>query len=563
MQIVGFRGIHGEKKIKGRILTLLLAVLLFLSAASCSRGSPQPTDPAVTLPPLETEPPAGNGGTAGKTRGLPGTRTERMTVGLEDASLFNKNPFGEGLFPVDASGLFTLVYETLFFYDPSALAYKPLLADSVIFEEGGLTLKLDGGRAWHDGYPVTSRDLLFSIEAHRQFGTAAGLVFRELITDLTALEDTVLEILYDNGQEGALARLFDAFSKALILPRHIWEPLTTDGLPLEESALPLIGSGAWAFLQEDDFSISFERAVPGTDGQPSYLTILKYEAAGYAQRALVNQDIDWLIPAFKPDLPEGLEEVPSGEILAGIGVNPRAGDWLTRPAVRQLLGLAADIETTGSLLFPSGLPISAADLLTLPSAMGQLDRQKLEGALLIPDADTIGRLQESAGLTKNPDTGLLENLDGQPLPALILLYPQDAEEAEASLKAFSSSAKKLGFSIILRGVPEELWREYSELGRYDLIYQETRPNETPAELADRLLKLLPQEEEEGRGLILRMEEVNASRTERIRSMENLTLWLMDEALFIPLGAGRVHAGIRNNALIPDFDFSTLLPSFIS
>ncbi|HHX30686.1 MAG TPA: hypothetical protein GX720_05600, partial [Clostridiaceae bacterium] len=363
--------------------------------------------------------------------------------------------------------------------------------------------------------------------------------------------------------EGALARLFDAFSKALILPRHIWEPLTTDGLPLEESALPLIGSGAWAFLQEDDFSISFERAVPGTDGQPSYLTILKYEAAGYAQRALVNQDIDWLIPAFKPDLPEGLEEVPSGEILAGIGVNPRAGDWLTRPAVRQLLGLAADIETTGSLLFPSGLPISAADLLTLPSAMGQLDRQKLEGALLIPDADTIGRLQESAGLTKNPDTGLLENLDGQPLPALILLYPQDAEEAEASLKAFSSSAKKLGFSIILRGVPEELWREYSELGRYDLIYQETRPNETPAELSDRLLKLLPQEEEEGRGLILRMEEVNASRTERIRSMENLTLWLMDEALFIPLGAGRVHAGIRNNALIPDFDFSTLLPSYIS
>ncbi len=574
-----------------RLLTAFLLVFLFLSF-SCAPAGPGgvEVDPPVTSPPappgeapLQEKDPAID-------RGLPGSRSERLTLALADPEKLNFNPFaeGEGLFPVDPTGRRQPVYETLITFDPLALDYVPLLAEKVRLKDDLITVDLADGRKWHDGFAITSADLLFSIETHTSFRTPAGLLFESLISRLEIDSELSLRIEVEGEAINAGIRCMEALASALVVPRHVWEPFLTDrSVPdqLTGPGLPRIGSGPWSFYGEDEFVLSLEAfsGDPDPAGGISYLSILKYARPDLARRALLRGDLDLILlgssleSVFSGDWREALgqDQAPvlpllSGEKWAGLTINPEGQELLGLASFRQLLLLAADTKLTSSLLMPDGHDPSPSDTFTLPSLMVGLDREQLASGIPEADRETINLLLVDSNLLLNRDTGRLE-WKAAPLPPLELIYPENYQPIEEACRLYQESAGRLGVEIILRSLPQSQWRQLCQEGDFDLAYTESTVNESPARLADRLLQVPGLDPEEAgadlpgfdgaQGQLLIHSIGKVQTADELREvLEDLGLWLIRERLLIPLAAGGAEAGLWNPAQTEGFDFGGLFPA---
>lgn len=82
-----------------------------------------------------------------------------------------------------------LMYERLFYKDPTTGEYKPELAKSWEIAEDGMsyTFYLQEGVKWHDGSPLTAKDVKYTVERGLELGTGnyPGVAGVEIIDDLT------------------------------------------------------------------------------------------------------------------------------------------------------------------------------------------------------------------------------------------------------------------------------------------------------------------------------------------------------------------------------------------
>lgn len=518
--------------------------MLMLVSACAPSLSPEPTEPTTPQPTTRPTELPENGDDLGVFRGLPGARDERMNVAVLDADGLNFNPFswGKGRFPVDPCGHYQPIYETVVRFLPEDLKYHPVLVSNIVKTDDSIQLALNRERQWHDGFFVTGQDIIFSVNAHIALGTATGRILAELVTEMSMPNDQLLILNIDNSSVNAANRVLDALSRSLIVPRHHWESLLTHSTAAEDFdaiVLPLVGSGPWQLIQRDEFALSFSRFPIDSTGKASYFTLLRYHNHQLVQEALEHDDLDLVLcaPFCGADLTQ--KNLTSGEKLAGIALNPKANEWLASRPFRQLLGLSADPAHTGPLLMPNSSPLEPSDLLTIPSVMTLLDRERLSEALLPKDEATVQALLEEAGLQVNGATGLLER-DNVPLKTFELIYPEGSVPIEEALGVFLRSAREQGIPISLRRVAVDRWRQYEREGNYELIYQESFTGESPVNLIDRLLGIptLSLEKDE---LLLKLGEANRLQ-EKIKGMEQLASWLIKEQLFIPLAGGAIEVG---------------------
>ncbi len=518
-------------------------MLMLVSACSPS-SPPEPIEPTTPQPTTRPTQLPENGDDLGVFRGLPGARDERMNVAVLDADGLNFNPFswGEGRFPVDPSGHYQPIYETVVRFLPEDLEYHPVLVSNIVKTDDSIQLALNRERQWHDGFFVTGQDIIFSVNAHIALGTATGRILAELVTEMTMPNDQLLILNIDNSSVNAANRVLDALSRTLIVPRHHWESLLVHGTAAEDFdaiVLPLVGSGPWQLIQRDEFALSFSRFSKDSIGEASYFTLLRYHNHQLVREALEHDDLDLVLcaPFCGADLTQ--KNLTSGEKLAGIALNPKANEWLASRPFRQLLGLSADTAQTGPLLMPHNSPIEPSDLLTIPSVMTLLDRKLLSEALLAKDEATVQALLEEAGLQVNGTTGLLER-DNVPLKTFELIYPEGSVPIEEALGVFLRSAREQGIPISLRRVTVDRWRQYEREGNYELIYQESFTGESPVNLIDRHLGI-PTVSLEKDELLLKLGEAKRLQ-EKIKGMEQLASWLIKEQLFIPLAGGEAEVG---------------------
>ncbi len=486
--------------------------MLMLVSACAPSLSPEPTEPTTPQPTTRPTELPENGDDLGVFRGLPGARDERMNVAVLDADGLNFNPFswGEGRFPVDPCGHYQPIYETVVRFLPEDLEYQPVLVSNIVKTDDSIQLR----------------------------------ILAELVTEMSMPNDQLLILNIDNSSVNAANRVLDALSRSLIVPRHHWESLLTHSTAAEDFdaiVLPLVGSGPWQLIQRDEFALSFSRFPIDSTGKASYFTLLRYHNHQLVQEALEHDDLDLVLcaPFCGADLTQ--KNLTSGEKLAGIALNPKANEWLASRPFRQLLGLSADPAHTGPLLMPNSSPIEPSDLLTIPSVMTLLDRERLSEALLPKDEATVQALLEEAGLQVNGATGLLER-DNVPLKTFELIYPEGSVPIEEALGVFLRSAREQGIPISLRRVAVDRWRQYEREGNYELIYQESFTGESPVNLIDRLLGIptLSLEKDE---LLLKLGEANRLQ-EKIKGMEQLASWLIKEQLFIPLAGGAIEENAK-------------------
>ncbi|HZK29400.1 MAG TPA: hypothetical protein VFD19_04200 [Clostridia bacterium] len=553
--------------------------------------APKPSSPSgnglpVTTAPAVTENPSPSNGAADIARGLAGSREERLTIGLFDPGKLNLNPFvsGEQLFPVDPSGYFQPIYETLFRVDPAVMDYEMFMAQHMRVYDDRIEIELRHNERWHDGFPIVSADVLFTMKTHEKLGTPTGVLLDLLTTNLSVSDDFSLVIQLNETQLNAGARCLEALAHTLIVPEHIWAPLLSAGRSLEElegQIIPVVGSGPWSLVYRDEFSFSFKQTetIDSAQETSQYLAVLNYRQPYLTSYGLLNNDVDVLlgtgmlddILSLEPVLPQKddvaeLKRVMAGERLMGITINPAGHDLLQRKSLRRLLCLSADTEKSSPLLLPSSPAIDLSDVLTIPVLMAKLNRDLLEAELLTRDQSVLDRLIEEADLTLNASTGLLERNE-QSIDAFHLTFPEGSEPIEEACAAFVESAGALGVPISLKKVSRDVWVKAYRDGDYQLIYTESSINESTVALTNRLL-CIPGvgasltdlsggqfDGEEGLRLITNLAQEN-SILEKISLLEDLSIWVIREGIFVPLAGGDIESGLWNPTQLPSLNFSS-------
>ncbi|MDP1716386.1 MAG: peptide ABC transporter substrate-binding protein [Anaerolineales bacterium] len=244
-----------------------------------------------------------------------------------------------------------LIFSGLMRFDSHGLP-QPDLADAWGASADGMiyNFSLRQNAFWHDGQPVTSDDVIFTIELIK----SSGSLFPQDIKDLWSqvevkkLNEKTLQI-----------RLPEPFAPFLdyatfgVLPKHLLETVPSDQLANAEFNLQPIGSGPY----------KFDRLL--TSGGQITGVVLVANADYYIQTPFIEQ----VVFRFYPNSAAGFDAYKQGEVL---GISQLTNDTL-EPALR---------ETTLSV-YTSRLPQMGLVFLNLNDpSVPFLQSEKVRRALL-------------------------------------------------------------------------------------------------------------------------------------------------------------------------------------
>ena len=199
-----------------KILALLLAVFMVVGLfAGCGNDTPVETtapkadDPVETTAPVvdETEPPVED---TGDTLVLPRNETLYF-AGQQWGTVTSWNIIGANqnnamAIAGGASGYRTLMFETLYMYNPLDGQMYPLLADGdYVWNEDmtELTVKIKAAAKWSDGTPVTANDVVRTLEIGVEIQNGVGTSSQAYIEKIVAVDDSTLTIVSKLNEEGA------------------------------------------------------------------------------------------------------------------------------------------------------------------------------------------------------------------------------------------------------------------------------------------------------------------------------------------------------------------------
>jgi peptide/nickel transport system substrate-binding protein len=215
-----------------------------------------------------------------------------LTLGREGNTTFtrNFNPFSpNALWPT----LYAM-YEPLFALNLGTGEPSPRLATEWSSSDANVvTFNLREGVNWSDGEPFTAADVIFSLEFAKdnlgQFG---------YVTDITAVDDTTVEVTLDGPNSPALYLL----GTALMVPEHIWkdipDPLTyTNEDPVATGPLTEIAKFQTQEYQVDRNPDYWDTGKPYIQG----VRVPAFPGNPEVQLALANGEIDWA-DVYVPDV---------------------------------------------------------------------------------------------------------------------------------------------------------------------------------------------------------------------------------------------------------------------
>ncbi|HLE50550.1 MAG TPA: peptide ABC transporter substrate-binding protein [Anaerolineales bacterium] len=220
-------------------------------------------------------------------------------------SLGRLNPVLDFYNPADRD-VDRLIYSSLVRFDDRGAPVNDLIESMGISQDGTIyNFSLRRGVIWHDGKPLTSADVVFTIDLLR----SAELPIPE---DIRALWEVVeVQALDEQTLQFRLPEPYAPFMDYLafgILPQHLLGDLTPEELIASQFNLEPVGSGPYRF----DHLIT-------AGGQIAGVALTAFEDY-YAEPAFIEQ----LIFRYFPDSPPALSAYQAGEVMGVSQVTPDA-----------------------------------------------------------------------------------------------------------------------------------------------------------------------------------------------------------------------------------------------
>jgi peptide/nickel transport system substrate-binding protein len=196
-----------------------------------------------------------------------------------------------------------LLFSGLMHFDDRGVPQGDLAESWGISQDGKVyNFSLRSKAAWHDGEPVTSEDILFTIELLRSAESIAPQDIKDLWNEVE------VEPLDEKTIQFRLPEPFAPFIDYLtfgVLPQHLLEDISFEALVNAEFNMKPVGSGPYRF----------ERLI--VEGGQIAGLILEANEAYYLQRPF----IDRFVFRYYPDAISALEAYRAGEIM-GLGHVP-------------------------------------------------------------------------------------------------------------------------------------------------------------------------------------------------------------------------------------------------
>ncbi len=433
----------------------LLIVILALAAITILLLGQQPTGTLPAIVPV-VEPTTG------------GIYTEGVI-----GSLVRLNPLLDDYNSADRD-VDRLIFSGLLRFDDRGLPQGDLADSWGISRDGTVyNFSLRANAVWHDGEPVTSDDVIFTINLMRDEASLLTADLREMWDQVTVkrLDDKMLQF-----------RLPEPFSPFLdyltfgVLPEHLVGELTFGELVDAGFNLHPVGSGPYQF----DQLITEEGQITGL--------VLKAFEDYYGQRPFIEQvafryyaDAEAALAAYREGEVLGVsrvEPVILSDVLEEVGLNVYTGrlpeltliflnlddpelPFFQDPNVRRALLLGINRQRMVDRLL-NGQAI-LADGPIFPGTWAYFSGIEHLGY----DPDQAIRLLREAGYTIPAEGGeVRQNEEGLPL-AFELLYPVDATEHKALAEAIQDDWALLGARVELEAVTYEmLVNDYLETRSY-------------------------------------------------------------------------------------------------
>ncbi|NLE46410.1 MAG: peptide ABC transporter substrate-binding protein [Chloroflexi bacterium] len=320
------------------------------------------------------------------------------------------------------------------------------------------TFRLNRNVVWHDGFPFSAKDVIFTTELLQDPdypGPAdIGALWRSV--DVTAVDDyTVRFVLRE-----PYAPFLD-YTTIGILPRHRFEGVSAAELALSDFSREPIGTGPFRFVEMDlgdghIASVTLKR-FPRYYGRSSYIEniVLRFyptpRAAFEAYQdgiveGVARIPIDLMPEAFaEPDL--RLFSAPTSE-MAMIYLNELITDTLPfgDARIRQALYAGLDRQALADAVLMGQAVLPETPL--LPGTWAY----SLEGVPTYSyDQERALTLLAEAGWSRQATTDTLRDAQGAPL-AFTLVAANDAQEL-AVARAVAQQWQGLGISVTVEAVP--------------------------------------------------------------------------------------------------------------
>lgn len=263
----------------------------------------------------------------------------------------------------------TMVYDRLLVQaEDEPASHYGLLAETVDVSDdlSRVAFRLRPEARWHDGAPVTARDVAFTFDTLKEQGAPFYRQSYRAIT-VEAPDDRTVVFTSATAGDRELVGLVGAMP---VHPVHVWR----DGAAQTATLAPPVGSGPYRVARIDaGRTVVLERVedywgrdLPVNRGRWNFGTVTfdYYRDDGVALQALIADRIDlrveddatrWLTAYDSPPLRDGrirrtVQRLPGPGAVTGLVFNlrqPRFQD----PRVREAVALAYDFERANQLLF--------------------------------------------------------------------------------------------------------------------------------------------------------------------------------------------------------------------
>ena len=377
-----------------------------------------------------------------------------------------------------------LIFSGLIKFDSRGLP-QPDLAESWGVSADGMiyNFTLRPNARWHDGQPVTSDDVLYTIEVIK----SAGSLFPQDIKDLWSQIE--VKRLDDRTFQFKLPEPFSPFLDYAtfgVLPKHVLESIPADQLPTAEFNLKPIGSGPYKFdsLQTGGGQITGVVLVANQD---------YYIGAPFIERVVFR---------YYPNSATALDAYQQGEVL---GISQLTQDVLEAALQEQTLSVYTSRLPQMGLVFlnlnnPTLAFLQNANVrraLMLGVNRNIIVSHILKGQAIIADGPVLpgswAYYDEIEKIGYDPDAAIqllnkegfvlgagssTRSKDGQPL-AFTLVHPDDELHTQIA-QAIQSDWALIGVQVTLQSVPyDSLVNDYLATRNYEAALADLNTSRTP------------------------------------------------------------------------------------
>jgi peptide/nickel transport system substrate-binding protein len=450
-------------KVKARTGTLLLSLLVIFSIVLAACGSQTPTTTNT------------------------GPKNTTLTIVPSPVGDFTQafSPYA----PTPSYGTQGLVYETLLFFNRQDGSVKPWLASSYQFasDASSISFTLNQNVKWSDGQPLTSADVVFTLNMLKQYPAADGNNLWTAIKDVQAPDQNTVNVTFVKPFTPILWYLG---GQTWIVPQHLFANV---GDPTKFPNPNPVGTGPYTLKSFTPQLIDWTKNPHYWQAGKPAIQEIKYPSFNSntgAELLLARGEVDWT-GLFTPNINKTYVSrdpahnhywFPPRNVVM-LYLNTAKYPFNLLP-VRKAISDVLDREQMYKIAESGYEPVASPTALVLPANKSFLASDYANSTFSI-DATAAATALSGAGFTKGSD-GIYADKSGKKISFSIDVVTGWTDWV-TNCQIMSTNLKALGMDVTVNALSFNAYFSALQLGSFDAAISWTNPGPTPFFLYNSML----------------------------------------------------------------------------